>query len=64
MASSNAVMGQMTRVSLGDGERPVGGYGAGSRQVGRERKTAAPVEYKRPCCKTCTGKGCVGRCRF
>jgi hypothetical protein len=27
-------------------------------------ESVAPKPYKRPCCKTCIGKGCVGRCRF
>jgi len=22
------------------------------------------VAYKRPCCKTCKGDACVGRCKF
>ena len=63
MASSNAVVGQLTRVPLGSGQPVVGGIDAASRQgreLRRERKVAALLEYKRPCCKTCTGKGCVG----
>ena len=58
MTSSNAAAGQMAQRKMGDVER--GGVTA-----------AAPARVplmaklrKAPCCKTCVGKGCVGRCRF
>ena len=59
MTSSNAAVGQTAQ--LKDGKR-VFAVGVGASATLR---AAMPAKLRKvPCCKTCIGKGCVGRCRF
>ncbi len=37
---------------------------SGISHVGHRYVDMAKVRAKRLCCRTCDGKGCVGRCRF
>jgi hypothetical protein len=53
MASTNATLGQMAQFPRG--------MGATTTEPARQPK---PVAYKRPCCKTCSNKHCIGRCRW
>ena len=68
MASPNVVLGEMTQSALGVGGQLRGASDAAPRipsiPVGRERKFVRDTPYKRPCCKTCSGKACVGKCKF
>jgi hypothetical protein len=60
----------MPRMEVPVGEMPqlpVGGVRAGAALIGAEKKprVAPPTRmYKRPCCKTCKGDACIGRCTF
>ncbi len=68
----------MTRLEVNPGEialPPVGvirgaygSFGAKLKPHGAESRNAgiAPSKppRKRPCCKTCDGRGCVGHCKF
>jgi hypothetical protein len=60
MTSSNAAVGQTAQFK--DGKRVFAvGVGASAAPF---RATMPAKLRKVPCCKTCIGKGCVGRCRF
>ena len=46
---------------------PVGVMRSSGALFGAERKpqsASSKIPYKRPCCKTCKGEACVGRCKF
>ena len=63
-------------VNLGEMPQPTAGairssyepFGAGSKpQRGVSRRAGfvpSKTQRKRPCCKTCNDRGCVGHCKF
>jgi hypothetical protein len=60
MPRMEVVVGETPRPPLGVMRISHGSFGAGKKpQVVPPR-----VSYKRPCCKTCKGDACVGRCKF
>ena len=66
MTNMNVISGEVTRPSVGEAGRTAGAFRATWDQVGDagKHREASRQAYKRACCKTCSGKGCVGRCRF
>jgi hypothetical protein len=66
MTNTNVISSEITRPPVGQTGRMAGAFRATWSQTddaGRRRE-ASRLAYKRVCCKTCSGKGCVGRCRF
>jgi hypothetical protein len=68
MPRAEVILGEMTQPQVGAIRGSAGSIGAGwvsqgatPRQVG-----FAPPNppRKRPCCKTCDNRGCVGHCKF
>ena len=52
-------VGEMPQTPIDVMRRSHGSFGAQKPQV-----VPPKVPYKRPCCKTCKGDACVGRCKF
>jgi hypothetical protein len=59
-------LGERPQRPLGVGRSEVGSFGAGAARAraGQIGFVSEPTVYKRPCCKTCKGEACVGRCKF
>jgi hypothetical protein len=68
MPRLEVVLGEMTQPQAGAIRKPYESIGAGwNPPQTQSRKTgfvASHTPYKRPCCKTCKGEACVGRCKF
>ena len=54
------LMGEMPQRTMGALGRSQGSFGAEK----KSQLMPPKVPYKRPCCKTCKGDACVGRCKF
>ena len=53
-------VGEMPQTPIAVMRRSHGSFGAD-----KKPQVAPPkIAYKRPCCKTCKGDACVGRCKF
>ena len=67
MTRSEAKLGETPQRALGVGRTSIGSFGAGGSTQGPKSSQIGFVferTYKRPCCKTCKGEACVGRCKF
>jgi hypothetical protein len=60
MPRMEVLVGEMPQPPLGAMRRPRGSFGAEK----KPQLVPPKVSYKRPCCKTCKGDACVGRCKF
>jgi len=63
MASSNVNLGQMAQTPVGSGMRVPVAFDA-ARHVEGERTTLTRRPLPKQKCKTCSGKSCLGYCRF
>ena len=67
MTRLEAKLGETPQRPLGVGRTSAGSFGAGrSTQSSNSGEIGFVFERnrKRPCCKTCKGEACVGRCKF
>ena len=59
-------LGETPQRPLGDERTAGGSFGAAVPRIraGKIGFVLQPALYKRPCCKTCKGEACIGRCKF
>jgi hypothetical protein len=60
MPRMEVLVGEMPQLPVGAGRNIDGSNGAAKKPNSVPRKPS----YKRPCCKTCKGDSCIGRCKF
>jgi len=66
MTKSASKLGEMPQRPVGVGRTAVGSFGAvASRsRAGQIGFVLQSAPRKPPCCKTCKGEACIGRCKF
>jgi hypothetical protein len=60
MPRMEVLVGEMAQPRMGALRSSHGSFGAEK----KPQSVPLKVPYKRPCCKTCKGDACVGRCKF
>ena len=64
MTSSNVIVSEMAQPRVGMRGANAGAFNALRDRPARVPKTPVVPEFRRVCCKTCSGKGCLGHCKF
>ena len=60
MPRIEVLVGEMPQLPVGAVRLSAGSLGA----MKKSRSVPPKPLFKRPCCKTCKGDACVGRCKF